>query len=89
MLRLTVELHTPEEVRLKVEGRVAGESVVLLEQEASRWLQESARLVLDLTGVQFIDREGIACMKRCSEGRLVLFGGSPFIRALLAKHGLN
>ena len=89
MLRLTVISETPEEVVLKVEGRVSDESVALLEHEGARWLRKVRCLVLDLTGVQFIGRMGIALLKRWSCERLVLRGGSPFVRSLLTTHGLD
>lgn len=89
MLRLTVVLQTPEEVVLKIEGRVSEEGVDLLEQEGIRWFQEVRRLVLDLTDVQFIDRAGIALLQRWSGERLVLRGGSFFVRTLLVSHGLD
>lgn len=88
MLRLTVVSQTCEEVVLKVEGWVSGENVALLEEESTRLLREAERLVLDLDGVQFIDREGIALLKRWSGKRLELRGGSLFVRGLLEEHGL-
>ena len=89
MLRIGVVSHTPEEVVLKVEGWIAGESVILLEEEGRRWLERTERLVLDLTGVRFIDRRGRALLKRWSEERCELRGGSPFVRAQLTSWGLE
>ena len=88
MVRLTVISQTKEEVVLKVEGWVSGENVALVEEEGTRLLQEAERLVLDLKGVKFIDREGIALLKRWSGDRLVLRGPSPFVCTLLEQHGL-
>lgn len=89
MLRITVTAQTKEELVLKVEGRISGEDVTLLEQEGTRWLQEAGCLVLDLTGVQSIDRAGISLLKHWSGKRLVLRGGSLFVRTLLATHGMD
>lgn len=88
MLRITVAPQR-EEVILKVEGEVSGEDVALLEQEGARWLWKARRMVLDLTGVQFIDEAGIALLRRWSGERLALRGGSPFVRELLMTHGLG
>ena len=88
MIRLTIRSQTPEEVVLQVDGWASRKDVDILEQEGTRLLQEAERLVLDLKGVQFIDREGIALLRRWWGERLVLRGGSPFIRALLEQHGL-
>ena len=89
MLRLTIRSQTPEEVVVEVAGWVSGADVDVLEEEGIRLLQEAERLVLDLKGVKFIDREGIALLQRWSGERLVLLrGGSLFIRTLLEEQGL-
>ena len=89
MVRLTVISQTKEEAVLKVEGWVSGADVALLEEEGTRLLQQTQRLVLDLKGVRFIDREGIALLQRWSGERLVLRDASPFVRTRLAEHGLK
>jgi hypothetical protein len=88
MIRLTVISQTEEEVVLKVEGWVLGGNVVLLEEEGTRLLGESERLVLDLEGVRSVDLEGIAVLQCWSGERLLLRGASGFVRRRLAKHGL-
>ena len=88
MIRLIVQSQTPEETVLQVDGWVSEENVSILEQEGTRLLGASRRLVLDLKGVQYIDREGIALLQRWSGDRLVLRGGSLFVRGLLEAHGL-
>ena len=89
MLRITVAKQTREEVVLKVEGWVSGEEVGVLEQEGAHWLQQVGCLVLDMTEVRFIDDAGLALLKRWSGDRLVVRGGSPFVRSLLETHGLG
>ena len=88
MIRLTIRSQTPEEVVLQVDGWASRKDVDILEQEGTRLLGETQRLVLDLKGVRFIDREGIALLQRWSGERLALRGGSSFIQALLKAHGL-
>ena len=88
MLRLTLRSQTPEEVVLQVDGWVSGKNVEILEQEGTRWLQEAQCLVLDLNGVKFIDRAGLALLQHWSGKRLVLCGGSSFVRTLLGQRGL-
>lgn len=89
MLRLTVTSQSAKEGVLVVDGWVAGKEVALLEQEGTRLLQEAERLVLELRDVRFIDRAGIELLQRWTGERLVLRGGSPFVRMLLEKHGLT
>ncbi len=88
MLRLTVISQTEEETVLKVEGKVSGADVAILEEEGARLLQEAERLILDLEGVKFIDRDGISLLKRWAGDRLVLRATSPFLCTLLKRHGL-
>ena len=88
MIRLIVQGQTPEETVLQVDGWVSEENVSILEQEGTRLLGESHRLVLDLKGVRYIDGAGIALLQRWQGDRLVLRGGSLFVRGLLEQHGL-
>ena len=88
MIRLTVISQSGEETILKVEGQVSGSNVALLEEEGTRLFRETQRLVLDLTDVRFIDREGLAVLKRWAGDRLVLRGASLFLRTRLREHGL-
>lgn len=89
MLRITVISQTKEDVVLKVEGQVSGKDVALLEQEGTRWLRDGRCLVLDLSGVRFINRAGIELLQHWSGERIVLRDGSQFIRELLATHGID
>ena len=88
MVRLTIISQTREEVVLKVEGRVSGEDVALLEEEGTRLLGETERLVLDLKGVKFIDEAGVDLLRRWKGDELVLRGASPFVRTVLERRGL-
>ena len=89
MVRLTVVSQGKAETVLKVEGWVSRTDVPVLEEEGTRLLQQTPRLVLDLEGVKSIDRAGIALLGRWSGDRLELRGASPFLRTLLAKHGVT
>lgn len=71
----------PETVKL--EGRVAGPWVDELSRVAARSLAESTRVVLDLSGVTFVDHEGIELLRALRGQRAELKGSSTFIAALL------
>jgi len=83
MLRLTVKSRTPERTVVAVDGWVAGEDVAFLERQATGWLRQSRSLVLELDGVQSIDRAGRVLLRGWVEEKaVVLAGGSPFVRML-------
>ena len=88
LLQLCVVAETNQEAILAVHGKVAGAQVQILEQEGQRHLGQSLRLVLELDGVPFVDQAGLDLLRRWSGPCLVLRGGSPFLRALLAAEGL-
>ncbi len=88
MIRLTVMSQTKEETVLKVEGWVSRAAVAVLEEEGTRLLEETQRLVLDLKDVKFIDRDGLALLKRWPGDRLVLRGASLFLHTRLEEYGL-
>ena len=89
MIRITVVTQTKEEVVLKVEGWMEEEAVDILAQEGERYIQQTERLVLDLTGIRSIDDTGIRLLQRWSGEHTVLRGASRFIQTLLKVHGLN
>lgn len=89
MLRITSLSRTPQEEVLKVEGWVTAENVPLLTRAGEAALQRGARLVLELGGMQSIDEEGVALLKRWSGKQLALRGGTWFVQILLAEHGLH
>ena len=98
MMRIDVVSQTPQQVVLKIQGQLVDADVDLLANEVNRWQTQVEQLVLDLKGVQFIDRQGITLLKQWvgrepTRGnglgvRLMLRDGSRFIRHLLEDHGL-
>ena len=88
MIRITMITETDEEVVLKVEGWIEGESVSLLKAEGERYFQQTKRLELDLTGVQFIDNAGIELLKHWRGEGLVLRKVSRLVQVLLETYGV-
>ena len=88
VLRISVVSQNGEEIVLKVEGWVSEENVGVLEEEGERWFRQVRRLVLDLSGVRFIEDAGIGLLQRWYGERLILRGPSPFLHALLEAHHL-
>lgn len=88
VLRISVVSQNGEEVVLKVEGWVSEENVCVLEEEGERWFRQVRRLVLDLSGVRFMEDAGIELLQRWYGERLILRDLSPFLHALLEAHHL-
>lgn len=89
MLRINPIEQTLEEAVLRIEGRLAGSDVNLLEQELEQQVQKVKRLVLELQGIRHIDRDGLAMLERWTGEGLELRGSTTtFVRALLKTRGL-
>jgi anti-anti-sigma regulatory factor len=71
-------------VTLRVEGRIVGEAVGLVEQECRRALQEPVEVRVDLVGVAFIDGRAVGMLRRLCAERLRVMNCSPFVEHLLA-----
>jgi hypothetical protein len=87
-LRITLLSQGDGSAKLKIEGRIGGADVALLDQEIRTRLEEVERIVLDLTGLKHIDRQGLETLKKWPGERLAFRGFSPFVRSLLDTHGL-
>ena len=89
MLRITVEQPCPEQPVLALEGLITSETINLLDREIASRLKHSERLILDLQGVQFIDRLSLTILARWQRQGLVLRGGSLFVQTLLQSTDLS
>jgi ABC-type transporter Mla MlaB component len=63
MLMITRTVLSKEEITLKLDGRVTGQWIELLRDNAESLLDEGLRLNVDLKNVSFIDCEGIALIR--------------------------
>jgi ABC-type transporter Mla MlaB component len=64
MLRITREAESGHQATLRLEGSVAAEWAALLEHECVALARSGMALGLDLAGVGFVDRAGIAILAR-------------------------
>jgi len=82
MLRLEIRSADAQKTVLEVHGSIAGEDIPLLAEKIASQRREKP-LILDLTGVRFIDQTGVALLREWAAERLEMRGESFFIRALL------
>ena len=83
MLKITHLAEDNETVTLKLEGRIMGPWVNELRKEAELWLADGSQIVLDLSGVSFVDDEGSKTLKAIMNDGVQLRGCCMFLACLL------
>ena len=83
MLKITAMSVDDETVALKLEGRIVGQWVHEVHRECEKGLAGGSKVILDLSGVTFVDDQGIKVLKALKEDRVLLVRCSPFLSALL------
>ncbi len=85
MLRITVTQSATSPKTLKLEGRLTGAWVEELRRvcAASFSGDANAPLTIDLSGVSFIDDDGVDLFRSLSGRRIEVTGCSPFLTDLL------
>ena len=80
--RLAPDAGTP---CLRVEGRLVGDWVELLDAEVAS--AKHSMLSLDLSGVEFADARGLSLLQRLSEHGVEFVACSPLLNSLLKASG--
>lgn len=83
MLKVTHVAEDDRTVTLRLEGRIVGQWVNELKRECEICLGKRRKLILDLSGVSFIDNQGITTLKTLLSDRVQLIGCSLFITGIL------
>jgi hypothetical protein len=83
MLRITRLDDDPRAPCLRLEGRIVGEWVSVLEAELSRDDLRDRPVVLDLSRVDFATAPAVTVLRRAAESGATLTGCSPLIASLL------
>ena len=87
MLRITKVPRQESLVTLKLEGQIASDWVEELESECLRWSQSKDCLILDFSGVSYIDAQGAEMIGRLNDNlkkeRLKIINCSPLVQDLL------
>ena len=89
MLRITPTDDGTQYVNLLLEGRVAGPWVAELRRVCDNLLAEGRPLRLDLTGVSFLEADGIETLTSLRSRGVVLTNCSPFVSELLKSAAAN
>ncbi len=87
MLRITKVAETQSQVTLKLEGRIVSDWVSVLERECLMFLQEKQKVLLDFSGVTFIDGRGVEMLKRITSENLQILNCSALLEDLVQGGG--
>jgi hypothetical protein len=79
MLRVSIVQSSIRSVTLLVEGEVRGRWVAELGRACEESMSREVRLIVDLAGVSFIDKDGIDLFRALRERHVVLANPSSFI----------
>ena len=79
MLRIHIRNAGSAATTLSLEGRVIGPWVEELRQSCERVLVQRTGLVLDLSDVLFVGREGVELLQALRNRQVVLRNCSPFV----------
>ncbi len=83
MFKVTCIAKDEETVTLEIEDRIVGPWFDELKRECKKCLVTQSKLVIDLSGVSFIDDRGVKALKRIVGDRTRLTGYSLFLSGLL------
>ncbi len=83
MLRISETDKSAERATLLLEGQVANQTTDIVREAAEKALAQGLQLTLDLSGVMFADRGGIALLRELQQRQVTLSNGSPFLKEQL------
>jgi hypothetical protein len=83
MLRITEERTSDKTMTFRLEGRIVGPWVALLETSSEEVLGQACELTLDLGEVVFADQEGAALLLRLQQRQVVFSRCSPLLQEQL------
>ena len=83
MLRLTRTSQAPDEVILLLEGQIVAEWVLLLEDECLELLRTGCRVLVDLSGVSYLDRHAARLLRELEHRSVRLINCPPLVDELV------
>lgn len=84
MLRITLLYMNLEVVRLRLDGRLVGTCVTNLKEEFLNYRDEKNKtVILDFSGVSYIDSSGIRMLESINDEKLQIVNCPMFIEKLL------
>ena len=84
MLRITHAYADAATASLRIEGRLTQAELPRFQQTCAELLAAGAQVQLELSGLQFADRDGVVTLRSLRSRGVTLRGASGFVEALLA-----
>jgi len=83
MLRIDQFFESSSSINLKLQGSIAGEWVLLLEERILRSLQTTEKVFLDFFELRFVDKHGLEMLRRLPSEKIEIINCPGFIEELL------
>ena len=83
MLRLTRTSQPPDDVILLLEGQIVAQWVRLLEEECLELLGTGCQVLLDLSGVSYLDRHAARLLRELGNRSVRLINCPPLVDELV------
>ena len=83
MLRIDKVYENLSTVKLKLEGTLVGEWVLLLEEKTLECLENNKKVLLDFSGLRFVDEHGMEMLRRLPPEKIAITNCPRFIEELL------
>ena len=83
MLRISRTQENGSGITLKLEGKISAEWAGLLQQECEVLIDQGKRVVLDFSGISYLDDQGVKIVRHLRAGKIRILNSSAFIDELL------
>lgn len=83
MLRLSILEAAGDTVTIRIDGQISSEWVKLLQKTCETHLEKGLRVSIDLRNVSFVDRDGVAMLRKLTGYKVEFLNASPFIADLI------
>ena len=83
MLRIDKVYENLLTVKLKLEGTLVGEWVLLLEEKILECLENNKKVLLDFSELRFVDEHGMEMLRRMPPEKIEITNCPRFIKELL------
>ncbi len=85
MLKISIQETENGKVTLLLAGRVANSEIEQLRDSGRQVLEGGGELTLDLAGVAFVDRNGVALIHDLEDQQVKVINASPFVSEQLKR----